>query len=138
VSNTIDSYHLYTPRDYSELSVLDADVHRINVTDGATFIGPVESVNIRTDSMLANDGTFTTLVTDSVSASVITDRITSRKGLTGNRIVSDNSDDVTCEVETMDVVDVTCENIVTRELTSTAISSVVVKAESINSMECRS
>jgi hypothetical protein len=80
VSNTRYSYHLYTLATISELSVLDADVHRINVTDGATFIGPVESVNIRTDSMLANDGTFTTLVTDSVSASnVITDRITSRK-----------------------------------------------------------
>jgi hypothetical protein len=36
----------------------------------------------------------------------------------------------------MDVVDVH-ENIVTRELTSTAISSVVVKAESINSMDGR-
>jgi hypothetical protein len=46
VSNTIDTLPPSTTRDYFELSVLDADVHRINVTDGATFIGPVESVNI--------------------------------------------------------------------------------------------
>jgi hypothetical protein len=91
--------------------------------------------------MLANDGTFTTLVTDSVSASnVITDRITSRKALDSLETGSLATTALTSraiEVETMDVVDVTCENIVTRELTSTAISSVVVKAESINSMDCR-
>jgi Holliday junction resolvasome RuvABC ATP-dependent DNA helicase subunit len=90
--------------------------------------------------MLANDGTFTTLVTDSVSASnVITDRITSRKATldsleTGSLATTAMTSRAL--VETMDVVDVH-ENIVTRELTSTAISSVVVKAESINSMDCR-
>jgi hypothetical protein len=143
VSNTIDTPTISTRlATISELSVLDADVHRINVTDGATFIGPVESVNIRTDSMLANDGTFTTLVTDSVSASnVITDRITSRKAtldsLETGSLATTAMTSRAIEVETMDVVDVTCENIVTRELTSTAISSVVVKAESINSMDGR-
>jgi cytoskeletal protein CcmA (bactofilin family) len=143
VSNTIDTPTISTRlATISELSVLDADVHRINVTDGATFNGPVESVNIRTDSILANDGTFSTLVTDSVSASnVITDRITSRKAtldsLETGSLATTALSSRAIEVETMDVVDVTCENIVTRELTSTAISSVVVKAESINSMDCR-
>jgi hypothetical protein len=51
VSNTIDTLPSLHACDYFELSVLDADVHRINVTDGATFIGPVESVSEHTDRL---------------------------------------------------------------------------------------